>query len=101
MSDWLTQFVKLAGADKSFFDLIETVFYDTILPLNGFLVCIFAIYKWKKFNLDAELQQGDSAFAGSLSQKYVNFSLGTFIPAILLLIFINTVALKFFGSGFI
>ncbi|WP_066961722.1 sodium-dependent transporter [Microbulbifer sp. Q7] len=99
MADWLTQFVTLAGSNKSFFDLVEILFYDTILPLNGLLVCIFVIYKWKKANFDAELQEGDKAFAGSLSQKYVNFSLGTFIPAILLLIFINTVALKFFGSS--
>lgn len=101
MVNFFTQFVQLAGADKSFFDLVEIVFYDTILPLNGLLVCLFVIYKWKRANFDGELQQGDSAFAGSLSQKYVNFSLGTFIPLILLLIFINTVALKFFGHSFI
>jgi NSS family neurotransmitter:Na+ symporter len=101
MVNFFTQFVHLAGADKSFFDLVEIVFYDTILPLNGLLVCLFVIYKWKRANLDGELQQGDNAFAGSLSQKYVNFSLGTFIPLILLLIFINTVALKFFGHSFI
>ncbi|MFD1215665.1 MULTISPECIES: sodium-dependent transporter [Microbulbifer] len=101
MADWLTQFVKLAGSDKSFFDLVEILFYDTILPLNGLLVCLFVIYKWKRANFDRELQEGDSGFAGTLSQKYVNFSLGTFIPFILLIIFINTVALKFFGSSFI
>jgi NSS family neurotransmitter:Na+ symporter len=101
MADWLTQFVQLTGENKSFFDLVEIIFYDTILPLNGFLVCLFVIYKWKKINFDQELQIGDPGFAGSLSQKYINFSLGTFIPLILLLIFINTVALKFFGHSFI
>ncbi|MBB3059713.1 sodium-dependent transporter [Microbulbifer rhizosphaerae] len=101
MADWLTQFVQLAGENKSFFDLVEIIFYDTILPLNGLLVCLFVIYKWKKINFDQELQIGDPGFAGSLSQKYINFSLGTFIPLILLLIFINTVALKFFGHSFI
>jgi len=101
MVNFFTQFVQLAGADKSFFDLVEIIFYDTILPLNGLLVCLFVIYKWKRSNFDQELQMGDSAFAGSISQKYINFSLGTFIPLILLLIFINTVALKFFGHSFI
>ncbi|WP_444891983.1 sodium-dependent transporter [Microbulbifer sp. TRSA001] len=101
MATWFTEFVQLAGANKSFFDLVEIIFYDTILPLNGLLVCLFVIYKWKKSNFDKELQEGDSNFAGSFSQKYVNFSLGTFIPLILLLIFINTVALKFFGHSFI
>ncbi|MFA0811002.1 sodium-dependent transporter [Microbulbifer epialgicus] len=101
MVNWLTEFVQLAGVNKSFFDLVEIIFYDTILPLNGLLVCLFVIYKWKKANFDKELQEGDAAFAGSFSQKYINFSLGTFIPLILLLIFINTVALKFFGHSFI
>ncbi|AMX01783.1 sodium-dependent transporter [Microbulbifer thermotolerans] len=101
MVKFFTQFVTLAGESKSFFDLIELLFYDTILPLNGLLVCLFVIYKWKKTNFDKELQEGDSSFAGSISQKYINFSLGTFIPLMLLLIFINTVALKFFGHSFI
>ena len=101
MVPWFTQFAHLAGENKSFFDLIEIIFYDTILPLNGLLVCLFVIYKWKRVNLDRELQDGDSSFAGSISQKYVNFSLGTFIPLILFVIFVNTVALKFFGHSFI
>ena len=100
MAGWLTQFVSIAGENKSFFDLVELIFYSTILPLNGLLVCLFVIYKWKKSNFDAELQEGDSGFAGTLSQKYVNFSLGTFIPLILLLVFINTVAEKYFGYSF-
>ncbi|MEW5250996.1 sodium-dependent transporter [Microbulbifer discodermiae] len=101
MVDWFTNFIHLAGSDKSFFDLVELIFYNTILPLNGLLVCLFVIYKWKKSNLDLELQEGDAGFMGSLSQKYVNFSLGSFIPLILLLIFINTVAINFFGYSFI
>ncbi|WP_237067166.1 sodium-dependent transporter [Microbulbifer guangxiensis] len=100
MVQWFTEFVTLAGANKSFFDLVEIIFYDTILPLNGLLVCLFVIYRWKKSNFDKELQDGDASFAGSFSQRYVNFSLGTFIPVILALIFINTVALKFFGISF-
>ncbi|GAA5526010.1 hypothetical protein Maes01_02597 [Microbulbifer aestuariivivens] len=100
MVQWFTEFVTLAGANKSFFDLVEIIFYDTILPLNGLLVCLFVIYRWKKANFDQELQDGAPGFAGSFSQRYVNFALGTFIPVFLLLIFINTVALKFFGISF-
>ncbi|SDJ92707.1 sodium-dependent transporter [Microbulbifer yueqingensis] len=100
MAGWLTEFMQVAGENKSFFDLVELIFYSTILPLNGLLVCLFVIYKWKRANFDRELQEGDSGFAGSLSQKYVNFSLGTFIPLILLLVFINTVAEKYFGHSF-
>lgn len=101
MLDFFTNFVGYAGQSKSFFDVIIDVFYDTILPFNGFLVCIFVIYRWKKANLNAELDHGEPSYKGSFFEKYVDFSVGTFIPVILLLIFINTVALKFFGKGLI
>ena len=84
---------------KSFFDVVYDVFYETILPLNGLLLCLFVIYRWKKHNFDAEISQGNASFAGSLLQKYVNFSLGTFIPFILAVIFVNTVSTIFFGKN--
>lgn len=91
--------LSYGGLNKSFFDLVYDIFYETILPLNGFLLCLFVIYRWKKHNLDAEISQGNSTFAGSLLQKYVNFSLGTFIPMILAVIFVNTVSTIFFGKN--
>jgi NSS family neurotransmitter:Na+ symporter len=91
--------LSYGGVNKSFFDLVYDIFYETILPLNGFLLCLFVIYRWKKHNLDAEISQGNSTFAGSLLQKYVNFSLGTFIPLILAVIFVNTVSTIFFGKN--
>lgn len=101
MSDMMTKFVVYAGADKSLFDLIYDVFYDTILPLNGFLICIFVIYRWKKANFNAELDKGAPDYKSSFFEKYVDFSVGTFIPLILLLVFINTVALKYFGTALV
>ena len=97
MVDWLTQFVSYGGADKSMFDIVYDVFYDTILPLNGLMVCLFVTYRWKKAKLSEELSQGCDSYSGSFMEKYVNFSLSTFIPVILLLIFVNTVATKFFA----
>ncbi len=93
----LTAFADYAGQSKSLFDVIIDVFYDTILPLNGLLVCLFVILRWKKQNLNAELERGDPNYRDSLMERYVNLSLSSFIPFILLLIFINTVALKYFG----
>lgn len=101
MLGFFTEFVVYAGANRSFFDVLVDVFYDTILPFNGFLICIFVIYRWKKANFNAELDQGEPSYKGSFFEKYVDFSVGTFIPLILLLVFINTVALKFFGAGLI
>lgn len=95
--DFFTSFTSYAGASKSFFDVIYDVFYDTILPLNGFLICIFVIYRWKKHNFNAALQEGAPNYKDSWFERYVDLSLSTFIPVILLLIFINTVSLKYFG----
>jgi NSS family neurotransmitter:Na+ symporter len=96
MVESLTSFINYAGADRSLFDLVYDVFYDTILPLNGLMVCLFVMYRWKKIKLSEELSQGAPNYAGSFTEKYVNFSLSTFIPVILALIFVNTVAKKFF-----
>ncbi len=97
MVDFFSQFTSYAGGSKSFFDVVYDVFYDTILPLNGFLLCIFVSYRWKKNKLSEELSIGNDNYRGSWVEKYINFSLSTFIPFIVLLIFINTVATKFFA----
>ena len=97
MVAFFTEFTSYAGGTRSFFDVVYDIFYDTILPLNGFLLCIFVSYRWKKKQLTAELSEGSDGYAGSWVEKYVNFSLGTFIPVIVFLIFMYTVATKFFA----
>jgi NSS family neurotransmitter:Na+ symporter len=82
-------------------DLVYDVFYDTILPLNGLLICLFVSYKWKKQAFNEELDSGAPNFKKSYLERYVNFALGTFIPVILAIIFANTVALKYFGTALI
>ena len=99
MVSWLTTFTHYAGMEKSLFDVIVDVFYETILPLNGLLICLFVRYRWKR-KFDEELEKGDESFKNSLFERYVNFSLATFIPVILLVILVNTVAQKFFGVAF-
>lgn len=97
MSDFFTQFLSYGGGVRSLFDLIYDVFYDTILPLNGFIVCLFVAYRWKLANMNQELDTGDSSFSGSILNRYINLSIGSFIPVVLLFVFINTVLLKFFA----
>ncbi|MDC1256017.1 sodium-dependent transporter [bacterium] len=99
MVSFFTEFTSYAGNSRSFFDVVIDIFYETILPLNGFLLCIFVSYRWKKNQLSDELAIGNEGYKGSWVEKYVNFSLGTFIPVIVLFIFINTVANKFFGAN--
>ncbi len=97
MVPWLTEFMSYGGGTRSFFDLVIDVFYETILPLNGFVICMFAVYCWKRAKLNQEMAVGDDNISGSFTERYVNFALGTFVPAILLFVFISTVSLKFFG----
>ena len=92
-----TEFTTYAGQSKSVFDVIIDIFYDTILPLNGLMVCLFASFRWRHHQLTHELALGNNTYAGSWLDKYIRFSLSSFIPAILLLIFCNTVAQKFFA----
>ena len=91
ISEYFTNFTSYGGVTKSFFDLVSDVFYETILPFVGFTVCIFCVYRWKLEGLSSELSKGDPNYAGSSLEKYINFSLGTIIPFVLLLVFISTV----------
>ena len=97
ISDFFTNFTSYGGATKSFYDLVSDVFYETILPFVGFTVCIFCAYRWKVSGLKSELVKGDESYDGSMLEKYINFSLGTVIPVVLLLVFISTVAQIYFA----
>ena len=99
MSEWLTDFAVYADSRKSLFDVIVDLFYDTILPLNGLLLCLFVRTRWKR-TMDDELKLGDTSYIGSYTKRYVDFSLSTFIPIVLFVIFSNTVADKYFGISF-
>ena len=99
MSDFFTSFLHYGGVSKSFFDLIYDVFYETILPLMGFIVCLFVCYRWKKFRMHEEIALEDDGYHGSLLEKYVSVSLGTFIPLILLAVFANNVSRIYFAHN--
>ena len=91
ISEYFTNFTSYGGVTKSFFDLVSDVFYETILPFVGFTVCIFCVYRWKLEGLSSEISKGDPSYAGSSLENYINFSLGTIIPFVLLLVFVSTV----------
>ena len=97
MVGWLSSLVTYGGNSKSFFDVIYDLFYDTVLPLMGFLVCIFCSYRWKRSEFMNEVGEGDEKYLSSILCAYVSFSLATFIPLILLLVFANNVAQIYFG----
>lgn len=97
MVGWLSSLVTYGGVTKSLFDVIYDLFYDTVLPFIGFLVCIFCSYRWKRSDFINEIGKGDEKFASSIFASYITFSLSTFIPIILLLVFANNVTQIYFG----
>lgn len=88
---------KDGGTDTDFLSFVAALANDTILPLGGCIISIFAAHVWKKHNLDEELAQGAPNYKGSLIQKYLNFAIGYFAPIVLASVFILTVLFKFFG----
>ncbi|RUO29028.1 sodium-dependent transporter [Aliidiomarina sedimenti] len=98
MLNVFTELFTYGGKSKSFFDFIYDVFYDTVLPLNGLLICLFVVWRWKRPDFHEALAEGNASYRSSLLRKYISFSLTTFIPVILAVVFINTVASIFFAS---
>ncbi len=98
MSDFFTAFTSYGGLSKSFFDVVYDVFYETILPLVGFTVCLFTAYRWKMSGLTSELVIGDDDYEGSLLQRYLNFALGTIIPMVLFSVS-SAPSFRFISSG--
>jgi NSS family neurotransmitter:Na+ symporter len=96
MSPLLTDFIPYGGGPRSFFDLIADTFSEVILPLVGFMICIYCAYRWRDGFIN-ELSQGDESFKNSLLQRYLSFSLRTFVPVVLMFVFINSVAQKYFA----
>lgn len=101
MVGFLTELLPYNGSSHSLFEVISDVFYDTILPLNGFLICVLVTWHWRKANLNAELELGADNYRGSLLERYTSFALSVLIPIVLLFVFINTVLNKFFNSSLI
>jgi NSS family neurotransmitter:Na+ symporter len=69
---------------------------DTLLPLGGCMIVIFAAYVWKKENLNAEIAVGYPN-RNKFVENYINFAVTYLCPIILACMFILTVLNRFFG----
>lgn len=99
---FLTSFITYpSGEIKSFMDFVENLASDTFLPLGGLLITIFGAYIWKKENLHKEIELGFEGYKNSFIKKYLDFTISYICPMILGIIFILTVAQKFFGVDLI
>jgi neurotransmitter:Na+ symporter, NSS family len=91
---WLSEFAFYSGANKSLFDVLVDVFYDTILPFNGLLICLLVTWQWKRHNMGAEMMAENTQ---GLLERYTHFAIAFWIPAILATVFLITVVNKFFS----
>ena len=96
MSPFLTDFIPYGGGSRSLFDLLADTFSEVILPLGGFFACVYCAFRWKD-GFSKELSQGSPDFSNSLMARYLDFSLRTFVPVVLLFVFINSVSQKYFA----
>ena len=98
-SGFFSNFITYFGAESAtdFMSFAGHVANDTLLPLGGCLISIFAAYAWKKHNLIEEISQGAPNFKGSIVAKYIDFAISYLCPAILGTLFILTVLSRFFG----
>ncbi len=70
---------------------------DISLTVGACLMCFFIRNKWKMENFNAELVIGNSSYAGSLVQKYVNFAIMWVCPILLSILSVLVITDKFFG----
>lgn len=98
-SGFFSNFITYIGAaaPTNFMSFVEHIGSDTLLPLGGFLISVFAAYVWKKGNLSAEIEQGFPQFKGTFIERYINFAISYLCPVILGIIFVLTVLNRFFG----
>lgn len=94
---WLSEFAFYGGAKKSLFDVLVDVFYDTILPFNGLLICLLVVWQWKRHNMAAEMLASNANGTGGWLERYTHFAIAFWIPAILATVFVITVINKFFS----
>lgn len=98
-SPFFTNFIRYVGRDApvDFMTFVTDVASNTLLPLGGLLVSLFAVYVWKRKRLFTELSHGNPGFSRSWLAGYVGFTLQFIAPVVLGLIFIVTVLETFFG----
>jgi NSS family neurotransmitter:Na+ symporter len=98
-SGFFGSFITYFGAESAtdFMSFAGHVANDTLLPLGGCLISIFAGYIWKKHNLIEEISHGAPNFKDSFVAKYLIFALSYLCPVILGGLFVLTVLSRFFG----
>jgi NSS family neurotransmitter:Na+ symporter len=97
-SQFFTNFITYLGAESptDFMTFVGHVANDTLLPLGGCMIVIFAAYVWKKENLNAEIAVGYPN-RNKFVENYINFAVTYLCPIILGCMFILTVLNRFFG----
>lgn len=70
---------------------------DLSLTIGGCLMCVFITYRWKIYNMNEELKQGNETYSASFIRKYVNFMISYVCPLLLGVMSILIILDKFIG----
>ncbi len=95
--DFFTNFISYGGSTHDFLSVVSDVFSDALLPLGGFMISIFAAYRWKTQNLSEELAAGYPNYKGSFVETFINVMISFVCPVIVGLVFVVTILQKFLG----
>jgi NSS family neurotransmitter:Na+ symporter len=92
-STFFTEFITYMGRDQAtdFMSFMTDTASNTLMPLGGFLVSIFAIYIWKRKKLFRELSHGNAGFPRSFVARYISVSLQYIAPVLLGAILVITI----------
>lgn len=82
--------------NRDFLTLVSDI-TDITLTIGGCLMCVFITFRWKIYNMDAELAQGNMNFMRSAARTYINFTIVYVCPLMLGILSILIIIDKFGG----
>ena len=102
-SPQLTHLVRYIGSSTkvSFFTLMDHIGSETLLPLGGLLVAIFAGYRWKRAGFAKELKDGYTGRSFIVVEQFLHFSIAYLCPVMLGILLVANVLNRFFGISVI
>jgi NSS family neurotransmitter:Na+ symporter len=82
--------------DRDFLTFVADM-TDITLTIGGCLMCLFITYRWKIYNLNKELTEGNPGYMNSFARRYINFTIVYICPPLLGILSILIIIDKFWG----
>jgi NSS family neurotransmitter:Na+ symporter len=82
--------------DRDFLTFVADM-TDITLTIGGCFMCLFITYRWKIYNMNKELSEGNPGYMNSFARRYINFTIVYVCPALLGILSILIIIDKFWG----